>query len=130
MTLEESRGIKSIALWYGGLGALLGAFAAGATFFAVFQSYIGLPEKLKLLEDQVKPIIDAGVVTSATLKSEAEAIGLVRFDTPLSIRDTRESSVVVVRHGPGGDFVSSYRDDHTPDAPEWSYKWSLHKEPN
>ena len=139
MSDVESKGPKGISLWNSAISALFGAFAAGATTMLVFQSYIGLPSRVKALEDLTSSqahlldsIKNGGFVEIDGLTAEVESAGFIKFDAPLAVYDPKQEDVVITRHSSSADngegvFISSYKQGRTGLGNNGTQVWWLRK---
>lgn len=81
-----------------------------------------LVKKVAELAKQISDIRSADYVSRGELSEEADRLGLVKFDSPLSIRDSKQPSVVITRHG--GNYLSPYPEGQ----PGGSSLWVLRRE--
>lgn len=80
------------------------------------------------LNQKIIELEQANFVRSSQLEKAVDSAGFIRFDSALSIRDSKAPNVSLSRHGAGGDFVSPYPDIKNLDGAQASRVWILKKE--
>lgn len=79
------------------------------------------------LEKQVTELQAANYVRTDKLAEESDRLGFVKYDSPVSIRDHNQPSVVVTRHGAGGNYLSPYPEGHGGLGPQASILWVIRR---